>query len=143
MHTLEDRKGRTLTGVVVSDKNDKTIVVRVETLVKHPLLKKYVRRRMKFTAHDPMNECGMGDKVKIVEYRPLSRNKRWHLVSVIEKGRVGLRHDSRLNPRFRSPIIPAPKRLPALRCWAVHTVAMPLWAISSWFPSRKPCPTAR
>ena len=67
MHTLEDRKGRTLTGVVVSDKNDKTIVVRVETLVKHPLLKKYVRRRKKFTAHDPMNECGIGDKVKIVE----------------------------------------------------------------------------
>jgi len=52
---------------VVSDKNDKTIVVRVETLVKHPLLKKYVRRRKKFTAHDPMNECGMGDKVKIVK----------------------------------------------------------------------------
>ena len=72
-------------GVVVSDKNDKTIVVRVETLVKHPLLKKYVRRRKKFTAHDPMNECGIGDKVKIIEYRPLSRNKRWHLVSVLEK----------------------------------------------------------
>ena len=61
MQALENRKGRTLTGIVVSDKNDKTIVVRVETLVKHPLLKKYVRRRKKFTAHDPMNECGMGD----------------------------------------------------------------------------------
>lgn len=85
MTALEKRKGRTLTGVVVSDKNDKTIVVRVETLVKHPLLKKYVRRRKKFTAHDPSNECGMGDLVKIVEYRPLSRNKRWHLVSVLEK----------------------------------------------------------
>ena len=72
-------------GVVVSATNDKTIVVRVETLVKHPLLKKYVRRRKKFTAHDPMNECGMGDKVKIVEFRPMSRNKRWHLVSIIEK----------------------------------------------------------
>ena len=59
MQALEERKGRTLTGIVVSDKNDKTIVVRVETLVKHPLLKKYVRRRKKFTAHDPMNECGM------------------------------------------------------------------------------------
>lgn len=85
MQSLEKRKGRVLTGVVVSDKNDKTIVVRVETLVKHPLLKKYVRRRKKFTAHDPNNDCGIGDKVKIVEYRPLSRNKRWHLVSVLEK----------------------------------------------------------
>lgn len=81
----EKRKGRVLTGVVVSDKNDKTIVVRVETLVKHPLLKKYVRRRKKFTAHDPNNECGLGDTVKIVEYRPMSRNKRWHLVSIIDK----------------------------------------------------------
>lgn len=85
MQALEQRKGRTMTGIVVSDKNDKTIVVRVETLVKHPLLKKYVRRRKKFTAHDPKNECGLGDKVRIVEYRPLSRNKRWHLVSILEK----------------------------------------------------------
>lgn len=85
MTAMEKRKGRTLTGVVVSDKNDKTIVVRVETLVKHPLLKKYVRRRKKFTAHDPNNECGVGDTVKIVEYRPMSRNKRWHLVSIMEK----------------------------------------------------------
>ncbi len=85
MTAMEKRKGRTLTGVVVSDKNDKTIVVRVETLVKHPLLKKYVRRRRKFTAHDPNNECGVGDTVKIVEYRPMSRNKRWHLVSIMEK----------------------------------------------------------
>ncbi len=82
---LENRKGRTLVGTVVSDKNDKTIVVRVETLVKHALLKKYVRRHKKFTAHDPLNECGIGDKVKIVEYRPLSRNKRWHLVTILEK----------------------------------------------------------
>ena len=74
-----------LIGTVVSDKNDKTIVVRVETLVKHPLLKKFVRRRKKFTAHDPMNECGIGDKVKIVEFRPMSRNKRWHLVTILEK----------------------------------------------------------
>lgn len=85
MNALEKRKGRTLTGIVVSDKNDKTIVVRVETLMKHPLLKKYIRRRKKFTAHDPNNECGMGDMVKIIEYRPMSRNKRWHLVSVLEK----------------------------------------------------------
>ena len=82
---LENLKGRSLQGIVISDKSDKTIVVRVETLVKHPLFKKYVRRRKKFTAHDPMNECGIGDKVKIVECRPLSRNKRWHLVSIIDK----------------------------------------------------------
>ncbi|MBO4311933.1 MAG: 30S ribosomal protein S17 [Desulfovibrionaceae bacterium] len=82
---MEERKGRVLVGTVVSDKSDKTIVVRVETLVKHPLLKKYVRRRKKFTAHDPENACGMGDKVKIIEYRPMSRNKRWHLVSILEK----------------------------------------------------------
>ena len=82
---IEQRKGRTLVGTVISDKCDKTIVVLVETLVQHPLLKKYIRRRKKFTAHDPMNECGIGDKVKIVEYRPMSRNKRWHLVSILEK----------------------------------------------------------
>ena len=82
---IEKRNGRTLVGTVVSDKCDKTIVVLVETLVQHPLLKKYIRRRKKFTAHDPMNECGIGDKVKIAEYRPMSRNKRWHLVSVLEK----------------------------------------------------------
>ena len=82
---MENRKGRMLIGTVVSDKNDKTIVVRVETLVKHPLLRKFVRRRKKFTAHDPMNECGIGDKVKIVEFCPMSRNKRWHLVTILEK----------------------------------------------------------
>lgn len=82
---VNHKKGRTLVGTVVSNKNDKTIVVRVETLVKHPLFKKYVRRHKKFTAHDPNNECGMGDVVSIIEYRPISRNKRWHLVSVMEK----------------------------------------------------------
>ena len=76
---MENRKGRMLIGTVVSVKNEKTIVV------KHPLLKKFVRRRKKFTAHDPMNECGIGDKVKIVEFRPMSRNKRWHLVTILEK----------------------------------------------------------
>lgn len=76
---------RILVGMVVSDKADKTIVVRVETLVKHPLYKKYIRRRKKFMAHDPENTCGIGDKVQIVESRPLSRRKRWHLVQVLEK----------------------------------------------------------
>lgn len=82
---IQNRKGRTLVGFVVSDVNDKTIVVRVETLVQHPLLKKFVRRHKKFTAHDPNNEGKVGDKVSIVEYRPVSRNKRWHIVSVLEK----------------------------------------------------------
>ncbi len=82
---IEHHKGRKLVGTVVSDKSDKTIVVKVETLIKHPLLKKYIRRHKKFTAHDPENTCGIGDKVEIIEFRPLSRNKRWHLVSVLEK----------------------------------------------------------
>ena len=82
---LENRTGRTLVGTVVSNKNDKTIVVRVETLMKHPLLKKFIRRHKKFTAHDPNNDCNMGDKVRIIEFRPMSRNKRWHLVSILEK----------------------------------------------------------
>jgi small subunit ribosomal protein S17 len=76
---------RNMTGVVVSDKSDKTVLVLVETLVKHPLFKKYVRRRKKFMAHDPDNECKVGDKVQIIEHRPISRRKRWHLVKIIEK----------------------------------------------------------
>lgn len=82
---LKEMKGRTLVGTVVSNKSDKTIIVRVETLVKHPHVGKFVRRHKKFSAHDPINECNIGDKVQIVEFRPLSRTKRWHLVSVLEK----------------------------------------------------------
>ncbi|WP_018124742.1 30S ribosomal protein S17 [Desulfovibrio oxyclinae] len=78
---------RMLTGLVISDKADKTVVVRVETLVKHPLLKKYIRRRKKVMAHDPANDCNTGDKVQIVESRPLSRRKRWHLVQIVEKAK--------------------------------------------------------
>ncbi|GAU07534.1 30S ribosomal protein S17 [Desulfoplanes formicivorans] len=86
MATSEQKANkRRMTGFVVSDKNDKTIVVRVETLIKHPVLKKYIRRRKKFMAHDPKNECRVGDKVQIVEHRPLSANKRWHLTKIIEK----------------------------------------------------------
>jgi small subunit ribosomal protein S17 len=86
---MEEKKSnrRVLTGIVVSDKGDKTIVVRVETLVKHPLVKKYIRRRKKFMAHDPQNECGMGDTVQIIEHRPLSARKRWHLVKIMEKAK--------------------------------------------------------
>jgi len=76
---MENRKGRMLIGTVVSDKNDKTIVV------KHPLIGKIVKKTVKLKAHDEKNECGIGDKVKIVEFRPMSRNKRWHLVTILEK----------------------------------------------------------
>ncbi|MFU2209182.1 30S ribosomal protein S17 [Desulfovibrio sp. JY] len=84
---MEEHKSnrRVLTGVVVSDKADKTITVMVETLVKHPLFKKYIRRRKKFMAHDPQNDCGVGDMVSIIEHRPLSARKRWHLVKIMEK----------------------------------------------------------
>ena len=84
---MEEQKSnrRMLTGVVVSDKADKTIVVMVETLVKHPLYKKYIRRRKKFMAHDPQNDCGIGDTVSIIEHRPLSARKRWHLEKIMEK----------------------------------------------------------
>jgi small subunit ribosomal protein S17 len=75
------------TGVVVSDKMDKTIVVRVERQYKHPLYKKIVRRHKKFKAHDEKNECGIGDVVEIKESKPLSRDKRWVLNRVIEKSK--------------------------------------------------------
>ena len=71
---------RVLQGVVVSDKNDKTIVVRVQRHVKHPVYKKYVLRSGKYTAHDPNNSYQNGDAVKIIEHRPISKNKRWHVL---------------------------------------------------------------
>ena len=85
MQEQQKSNRRVLTGVVVSDKADKTIVVMVETLVKHPLYKKYIRRRNKFMAHDPQNDCGIGDTVSIIEHRPLSARKRWHLEKIMEK----------------------------------------------------------
>ena len=74
-----------LTGLVVSDKMDKTVVVLVERLVKHPVYKKYVRRRSKFAAHDEVNECRVGDTVLITQSRPLSRTKRWRVSKVLER----------------------------------------------------------
>jgi len=74
-------------GVVVSDKMDKTIVVEVQQLVRHPLYGKIMRRNARFKAHDENNECGIGDTVEIVECRPLSREKRWRLVRIVEKAR--------------------------------------------------------
>ena len=72
-------------GKVVSNKMDKTIVVAVENHVKHPLYGKIVKRTYKLKAHDEKNECQIGDKVKVVETRPLSKDKRWRLVEVVEK----------------------------------------------------------
>lgn len=74
-------------GIVVSDKMDKTIVVAVKTKVLHPLYGKTVNRTIKFKAHDEKNECGIGDTVRIMETRPLSKDKRWRLVEIVEKAK--------------------------------------------------------
>ena len=76
---------RQVSGIIVSNKMDRTVVVQVERLVKHPLYKKYIRRRNKFMAHDKDNACGIGDRVEISESRPLSKTKRWRVVRIIEK----------------------------------------------------------
>ena len=78
---------KTEVGKVVSDKMDKTVVVAIENSVKHPLYKKIVKRTIKFKAHDENNECRVGDKVRIMETRPLSKDKRWRLVEIIEKAK--------------------------------------------------------
>ncbi len=78
---------KTRVGVVVSDKMDKTIVVAIKTKVRHPLYGKMVNRTRKFKAHDEKNECGIGDTVKIMETRPISKDKRWRLVEIIEKAK--------------------------------------------------------
>ena len=79
------RKRKTLVGVVVGNKMNKTVVVRVDTLVKHATYHKYVSRYKKFKAHDEENACGIGDHVMIVESRPLSKDKRWRVRQVLEK----------------------------------------------------------
>ncbi len=85
---MEERNLRkTRTGKVVSDKMDKTIVVAVEDYVKHPLYKKIVKRTYKLKAHDENNECKVGDTVKVMETRPLSKDKRWRLVEIMEKAK--------------------------------------------------------
>ena len=78
---------KTRVGQVVSDKMDKTIVVAVQDSVQHPLYKKIVKRTYKLKAHDEKNECGIGDTVKVMECRPLSKDKRWRLVEIIEKAK--------------------------------------------------------
>ena len=78
---------KTNVGRVVSNKMDKTIVVAVEDSVKHPLYKKIIKRTVKLKAHDENNECTIGDRVRVMETRPLSKEKRWRLVEVIEKAK--------------------------------------------------------
>ena len=83
---MEERNLRkTMIGTVVSDKMDKTIVVAVETSVAHPIYNKTVKRTYKLKAHDENNECKVGDKVEVMETRPLSKDKRWRLVKIVEK----------------------------------------------------------
>ncbi|MBQ5951296.1 MAG: 30S ribosomal protein S17 [Lachnospiraceae bacterium] len=84
---MERNLRKTRTGKVVSDKMDKTITVAVEDHVKHPLYGKIVKRTYKLKAHDENNECGIGDVVKVMETRPLSKDKRWRLVQIIEKAK--------------------------------------------------------
>ena len=78
---------KTRVGVVVSDKMDKTIVVEIRTRVKHPLYGKIMNQNMKLKAHDENNECGVGDTVRVMETRPLSKDKRWRLVEIVEKAK--------------------------------------------------------
>lgn len=81
----ERGKRKTLVGIVISDKMDKTVVVMVNRLVLHPVYKKYIRKRKKVKAHDEKNECRIGDKVLLIESRPLSREKRWRVKEILEK----------------------------------------------------------
>lgn len=83
-----EKQRKTRVGLVVSNKMDKTAMVAVETLRRHPLYKKTIKRAVKYQAHDEKNECQLGDKVKIVECRPLSRHKRWRVVEILAKGEV-------------------------------------------------------
>lgn len=85
---MEERNLRkTRVGKVISDKMDKTIVVAVQDNVKHPLYSKIVKKTYKLKAHDENNECRVGDRVKVMETRPLSKDKRWRLVSIVEKAK--------------------------------------------------------
>ena len=85
--TTEERRGRRTEkiGIVMSDKMQKSVVVRVDRLVKHPVYKRYVRKRTKFMAHNEIDGVGIGDQVRIVETRPLSARKRWRVVEVLRK----------------------------------------------------------
>ena len=87
MSELRTSSRKTRVGKVVSDKMDKTVVVAIEDRVAHPRYKKIVGRTYKLKAHDELNECGIGDTVKVMETRPLSKDKRWRVVEIIEKAK--------------------------------------------------------
>ena len=82
---MERGRAKAREGVVVSNKMDKTVVVVVQRLVKHPMYKKYVKRRAKYKAHDEQNRCAIGDRVVITETRPLSKDKRWRVRQIVGK----------------------------------------------------------
>ncbi|MFZ5826170.1 MAG: 30S ribosomal protein S17 [Bacillota bacterium] len=86
--TEERNLRKTRIGVVTSDKMEKTIVVSVETLIEHPLYKKRIKQTKKFKAHDEQNQCKIGDKVRIMETRPISKDKHWRVVEIIESAVV-------------------------------------------------------
>lgn len=83
----EQGNKRTIKGVVISDKMDKTIVVKAERLVKHPVFQKYVRKHVKYKAHDEKNQCKTGDTVLIIEARPMSKEKRWRMLEILERAK--------------------------------------------------------
>ena len=87
--SMSEQRGlrKTREGVVVSDKMDKTIVVAIEDNVRHPLYKKIVKRTVRLKAHDENNECRVGDWIRVMETRPLSKDKRWRVVEIIEKAK--------------------------------------------------------
>jgi small subunit ribosomal protein S17 len=85
--TLERRMRKTRTGTVISDKMDKTVVVRVQTLKEHARYKKHIRQSTRFKAHDEQNQCKIGDRVRIMETRPISHDKRWRVVAIVEKAK--------------------------------------------------------
>lgn len=89
MNTMENTRSqrKSFVGMVESNKMDKTIVVRVERLVKHGKYGKYIKRSTKLTAHDPENTCNIGDKVSVISTRPLSKSKRWRLLEVLERAK--------------------------------------------------------
>ena len=84
---MERNLRKTRVGIVSSDLMDKTVVIVIEELTKHPLYKKYIKRTKKLTCHDETEQCGIGDKVEVTETRPLSKTKRWRVVSILEKAK--------------------------------------------------------
>ncbi|MCL1823137.1 MAG: 30S ribosomal protein S17 [Oscillospiraceae bacterium] len=85
---MSDRNLRkTRVGIVISDKMDKSIVIAIKDNVRHPLYKKIIKKTIKFKVHDEKNECGVGDKVEVMETRPISKDKHWRLVKILEKAK--------------------------------------------------------